>query len=76
MTTTFTESDADSVFLTVTYTSFTQTAYVTYTYKQLPQTFSQYFPALKTRERPIRDLVPMSDVAMATSADADADTDV
>jgi len=29
-----------------------------------------------TRERPIRDLQPMSDVAMAISTDADTDADV
>jgi len=31
---------------------------------------------LNTRERPIQDLQPMSDVAMAISTDADTDADV
>jgi len=31
---------------------------------------------ITVRERPIRDLLPMSDVAMAISTDADTDADV
>jgi len=33
-------------------------------------------PGVAVRERPIRDLQPMSDVAMAISTDTDTDADV